>query len=193
MRVPMMVSTLMMALIGWTVGANGQVPTASAGRPLILIPTALQELTELRSNTGKRGPQRDGTTNDLYVKHIPAKGNVYLNFHVDVASEAGSFVLRAADIRLEAPAAKVTATPAARAKGAASSEPETAVLYAPMDWFIDMGQDEARGDSLAVRDKALLQFTIEVPRAGLDNLTLFVRSQRIGTIREIRARIIKDR
>jgi hypothetical protein len=60
-----------------------------------------------------------------------------------------------------------------------------------MDWFLDTGIAEERGETLTVHNKTIVQFTIEVPRAGLDDLTLSVLSQRIGTVREIRARIAR--
>jgi hypothetical protein len=175
MRTAVIMSILIMTQLGWGVSASGGTPPASAQRPLTLIPTAFQELNELRIYTGKQAVLNDGTMNAVYVKNFPAKGSTYLNFHVDIASEDGPFVLRTKDIRLEK-----AGTQAARS-------------YTPLDWFINDGQREQRGASLTVNDKALIQFTIEVPRAGLDDLTLFVRSQRIGTVGEIRARIVRDR
>ena len=73
-------------------------------------------------------------------------------------------------------------------------DPETVEVtaYTPFDWFIDTGA-EVRGDSLTIDDKALVQFTIEVPREGRDDLTLFLLSKRIGTVREIREQIADDR
>jgi hypothetical protein len=107
----------------------------------------------------------------VYVKHIPAKGSTYLNFHVDLASETGPVVLSSKEICLE---------------GA------DAATYIPLDWFLDTGIEEVRGDVLTVKDKAIVQFTIEVPRAGIDDLVLLIRSQRIGTVREIRERIANN-
>jgi hypothetical protein len=172
-------SLLIIALIGWGVCASVQASPASAGRPLTLIPTALQELNELRINTGKKAVLKDGTMSAVYVNHFPAKGSTYLNFHVDIATEAGPFDLRSDGIRLEG-------------KTGRTETPEV-VTYTPLDWFLDTGLEEVRGDPLTVKDKALLQFTIEVPKAGLDDLVLFVHSQSIGTVRSIRERIADER
>ena len=101
MRAATVLSFLIIALIGWGMCAIGQAPPASTERPLTLIPTALQELNELRINTGEKAVLTDGTMSAVYVKHFPAKGNTYLNFHVDVATEAGPFVLHSKEIRLE--------------------------------------------------------------------------------------------
>ncbi len=178
MRSVTILSLLIISMVGWGVCASGQTPSTSTQRPLTLIPTALQELKELRIESGKKAVLADGTLSAVYVKHFPAEGNTYLNFHVDVATEAGPFVLNHDGIRLEGPAAKGV-TPGI-------------VSYTPLDWFLDTGAEELRGDSLTVKDKALLQFTIEVPRANMDDLTLFVHSERIGTVREIRERISED-
>jgi len=177
MRTAIMLSVLMIAQVGWGVCANAQTPTAWTARPLIVIPTAFQELNELRVNTGEKTLRRDGTVKPMYVKTLPAEGSSYLNFHVDIASDAGNLVLHSKDIHLDgAPAAAAT------------------LSYTPFNWFIDTGTTEMRGDSLLiVNDKAIVQFTIEVPTAGFDDLALFVRSQRIGTVREIRERIVRDR
>jgi len=191
MRAAIMLSCLIIAQIGWGVCASGQTPPALAERPLTLIPTALQELNELRINTGEKAVLRDGTMSAVYEKKIPSEGSTYLNFHVDVASQAGPFVLHWKEIRLEG-AAPREATPGVEVtKGKADPETPATVSYTPLDWFIDTGV-EVRGDSLTVSDKAIVQFTIEVPRAGLDDLILFMRSQRIGTVREIRERIAKE-
>jgi len=177
MRTVILLSALMIALISWGVSASAQTPPASPARPMILIPTAFQELNELRVNTGVKTVRRDGSLNPVYVKTLPASGSTYLNFHVDIASDAGNLMLRSKEIHLEG-----------------ASATATALSYTPFNWFIDTGTTEDRGDSLlVVNDKALVQFTIEVPRAGLDDLTLFVRSQRVGTVREIREMIVRDR
>jgi hypothetical protein len=178
MRSITVLSLLIISMVGWGVCASGQTPSTSTERPLTLIPTKLQELKELRIESGKKAVLADGTMSAVYVKHFPAEGNIYLNFHVDVATEAGPFVLRHEGIRLEGPLAK-------------GASPEIA-SYTPLDWFLDTGAEELRGDSLTVKDKALVQFTIEVPKASMDDLTLFVHSQRIGTVREIRERITQD-
>jgi hypothetical protein len=191
MRTAVMLSLLIGAQAIWAVSASGQTPAAPAERRLTLIPTALEELNELRVNTGTKAVLRDGTMNAVYVKKLPAKGNTYLNFHVDIDSQAGPVVLHAGDIRLQGvgtgPA--IHRAPGTKWKGA----PETAVAvsYTPMDWFLDTGIAEERGAALTVHDKTIVQFTIEVPRAGFDDLALFVLSQRIGTVREIRARIAR--
>jgi hypothetical protein len=173
MRSATVLSLLAVALIGWY--ACGFAPPASAERALVLIPTAIQELKELRIQTTEKAVMKDGTMSAVYVKHFPAEGNAYLNFHVDVATEAGPFVLHPKGIRLEGPAAKA-GTPGG-------------VSYTPLDWFLDTGQEEVRGDSLTVKDKAIVQFTIEVPRTNMEDLVLFVHSERIGTVGEIRERI----
>ena len=185
MRLGTLLSLLIIAQIGWGVCASGQTPPALAERSLTLIPTALQELNELRVNTGTKAVLNDGTMSAVYVTKVPAEGSSYLNFHVDVATQGGSVVLYSKDFRLEGAA---VAPPVEVTKGKTAP---AAVSYTPMDWFIDTGSAEVRGDSLTVNEKAILQFTIEVPRAGRDGLTLFVRSQRIGTIGEIRDRIAK--
>jgi hypothetical protein len=95
MRATTVSSLLILALIGLGVCANAEAPAATSGRPLTLIPTALQELNELRINTGEKAKMTDGTMSAVYEKHFPAKDDTYLNFHVDVATEAGPFVLRA--------------------------------------------------------------------------------------------------
>jgi hypothetical protein len=186
MRAARVAPLLIIAQMTWALCASGHTPPAASERPLTLIPTAFEELNELRVNTGTKAVLRDGTMGPVYVMKRPSQGSTYLNFHVDVATATGSIVLQAKDLRLEGAAV----SPLEATKGKAA--PET-VSYTPMDWFIDTGLAEVRGESLTVDEKAILQFTIEAPRAGLDQLTLFVRSQRVGTIREIRDRIAKDR
>jgi hypothetical protein len=137
-----------------------------------LTPTALQELNKLRMNTGEKAVLNDGTRSAVYEMKTPARGNTYLNFHVDVYSPDGPVVLLAREIYLEK-------TPPGKAL----------VRYLPFDVFLDTGLAEVRGDSLTVSDKAIVQFTIEVPRTRFDDLTLFVGAQRIGTVGEIRDRI----
>jgi hypothetical protein len=61
-----------------------------------------------------------------------------------------------------------------------------------MDWFLDAGSTELRADSLVVEEKAILQFTIEVPQSGLQDLVLFVLDQRVGTVAEIRGGFAAD-
>lgn len=192
MRTAVVLSSLVLAQICWGECARAQARPAPAEQRLTLIPTALAELGGLRVNTGTKAVLRDGTLSAVYHMETPSEGNTYLNCHLDVASEAGPFVLHSKDIRLEGPA--VTAAPHGVGVAAEKTGTETPPIafYTPMDWFIDTSAAELRGDSLTVSSKAIVQFTIEVPRAGLDDLTLFVRSQRIGTVREIRERIAKD-
>jgi hypothetical protein len=190
----MVLLLLIAAQIGWGVCGSAQTPPASGGRPLTLIPTAFQELNELRLNTGEKAVLSDGTYSAVYDKRIPAEGNTYLNFHVDVATETGPIVLRAGEIRLvkDAEAGGAVPLPGEVVKGKMDPATSETSGYIPFDWFIDTG-DEVRGDSLTVADKAIVQFTIEVPREGRDDLTLFLLSQRIGTVREIREQIANDR
>lgn len=191
MRMAMMGIIVVLALVGWAVVSSNEARPAPAEGSLILIPTAYQELTELRVNTGERAPLADGKVNAVYVKKIPSEGSVYLNFHVDVSSAAGPFVLHTSEIFLESGegAARVEKTGSEKPVSAASAD----ACYTPMDWFIDTGLAEVRGDSLTVVNKGVVQFTIEVPRAGLEDLTLFIRDQRIGTVREIRERVAGER
>jgi hypothetical protein len=190
----MVLLLLIAAQIGWGVRGSAETPTASGERPLTLIPTAFQELSELRLNTGEKAVLSDGTYSAVYDKRTPAEGNTYLNFHVDVATETGPIVLRAEDIRLVMGADAGGAVPLPTEVVKGKMDPATSEMsgYIPFDWFIDTG-DEVRGDSLTVANKAIVQFTIEVPRDGRNDLTLFLLSQRIGTVREIREQIAKDR
>jgi hypothetical protein len=189
MRIAVMLSFLVLVQAGWTMNASGRTPPALAGRQFIIIPTAFEQLTELRVNTGEKAVLRDGTWSAVYVMKTPAVGGVFLNFHVDLASGAGPFVLHANEIRLTKPSFAMQAFPVEATRSPARFTNSSPVSYIPMDWFIDTGMAEVRGDSVRVQDKAIVQFTIEVPRAGFDDLTLFVRSQRVGTVSEIRARI----
>jgi hypothetical protein len=191
MRVVIVLLMLIVAQVGIEASANRPPPPSSTGRPLTLIPTAVQELKELRMNTGTKTLYRDGTRNDLYLKRTPAPGSVYLNFHVDIAVADGPFLLHASDICLEGAGTGAPSVELPRAKTAPDTSP--AVTYTPWDMFSDDGGAEVHCDSLTVTDKVLLQFTIEVPQAGRDDLILFVRSQRIGTVREIREGIARNR
>jgi len=191
MRLARILPFLIIAQIGWGVCASGQALPTLAERPLILIPTALEELNELRINTGKKAILNDGTMTAVYVTHVPSKGNTYLNFHIDVASEAGPIVLHSKEIRLEGVTARAATTRVEATKGKVAPETPTPLFYTPLDWFIDTGAAEVRGESLEL-SKAIVQFTIEVPRAGFDGLTLFVHFQRIGTVKEIREQIAKN-
>jgi hypothetical protein len=184
---------MMAALIGSVSAGSGRAAPMTVGHPLTLIPTALEELNELRMNTGHKAILRDGTMNAAYQKRIPSPGSIYLNFHVDVSSDAGPVMLHRGQIRLEGPAAPAETLRAAFVKEHLATETPGTVSYTPMDWFIDTGMAEARGDSLKVDTKAIVQFTIEVPRAGFDELALFVGSQRVGTVSEIRQRIFRYR
>lgn len=192
MRAAILLFLLVCVQIGWGVRATGQAPPIPE-RTLNLIPTALQELHELRVNTGNKAVLRDGSLGPVYVKKMPTEGHIYLNFHVDLASEAGPVLLRSSEIHLDGVEARAAASAGVDStEGKRSPEAPAIVSYVPMDWFIDTGLAEVRGDSLTV-EKAILQFTIEVPRAGLDELVLFVRAQRIGTVSEIRKRITGER
>ena len=193
MRRAFLMSLIIMAQFGWVAGAHGQMPPALATQPLALIPTALEELKELRINTGKKAVLRDGTYSAVYVKDVPSSGSTYLNFHVDVSSETGPFVLRSNEIRLESGSAGATVPRFTFPSGIRPRESSPTRSYTPFDWFLDTGMAEVRGDSLTVDNKAIVQFTIEVPEAGHDDLTLFMRSQRIGTVREIREQIARNR
>jgi hypothetical protein len=187
MRMTIMLPFLIIAQLGWGAAAGARTPAAATDRPLTLIPTAFEVLDKLRVNTGTKAVLSDGTMNAVYVMKTPAEGNTYLNFHVDVASEAGSVLLHTKEMRLEGPATHRVGATGDRA----ASAPGKMTFYTPMDWFIDTGAAEVRGDELALT-KAIVQFTIEVPRAGFDDLTLFVRSQRVGTVGEIRERIATE-
>ena len=178
------------AQIGWGAEASAQTPSTPVERPLVLIPTAIQELNELRLNTGDKAVLSDNTMSAVYDKNVPAEGNTYLNFHIDVASETGPFVLCAKDIRL-VKGGKAGETASDGVKGRPDARTVDVVAYAPLDWFMDTGV-EVRGDSLRIDNKALVQFTIEVPRAGCDDLTLFILSQRMGTVGEMRELIAKE-
>ena len=191
MRVAMMMSFLIMAQIGWAVGASGQTPPTATNQHLILIPTAFQQLPELRVNTGQKAILSDGTMNAVYVKKLPSAENTYLNFHVELDAEAGPIVLHTGDIRLQGAGHGTSHPRVAGTEWNVVPESEANVSYVPMDWFLDTGAAEERGSALTVQDKTIVQFTIEVPRVGFDDLTLFVQTQRIGTVREIRARIAR--
>lgn len=193
MRMAIVLSLLAVVQIGAAAWDESRSASAGAEPPLIVVPTKLQELSELRINTGKRAVLSDGTVNAVYVKHVPAEGMTYLNLHVDLASETGPIVLSSKEIRLEGETAAPAASPATGVDGKTVLETRVTSVYSPLDWFIDTGLAEVRGDSLTVRDKALVQFTIEVPRAGLDDLVLRVWSQRVGTVKEIRDRIARAR
>jgi hypothetical protein len=190
MRIAGILPLLILSQIGWGASANGQAAPTSGERPLTIIPAVVQELKELRINTGKRAVLNDGTLSDVYVTRVPSEGNTYLNFRVDVASEAGPIVLHSKEIRLEGATAVAASPRPETAKGKEVPETPAAPSYTPFDWFIDTGAAEERGESLTL-DKAIVQFTIEVPRAGLDDLTLFLHFQRVGTVREIRERMVK--
>ena len=157
MRVAMMCLVLVTVLFGWPAGASGQTPVASGEQRLTLIPTALQELNELRVDTGEKAMLRDGTRGPVYEKKTPSEGNIYLNFHVDVASAAGPFVLHAKEICLkegwmtETEAAGVDVT-----KERTAPETPAPFCYTPFDWFLDTGLAEVRADSLTVNDMAVL-------------------------------------
>lgn len=185
MRPVLLLSFLLLAQLGSALSVGGQSPPAATDRPLILIPTMVQELRELRMNTGERAIARDGAMNAVYVMKTPTEGNTYLNFHVDAASEGGPFVLHANGIRLEGPAVPGSDTRVDIATGERIAGEPSIPTYIPFDWFLDTGV-EVRGNPLTINDKAIVQFTIEVPRAGYDDLVLFVHSERIGTVREIR-------
>lgn len=164
--------------VGTAAAEAAAVDTAKAdtalAAALVIIPTGIQELRELRLGTGRRALQRDGTVNVVYEKKTAAAGNTLLGFSVDLAVEQGPVVLRAADIRL---------SPAA---------PGSRPSFEPFDWFLDRGLEEVRGDSLTVADQAILQFTIEAPAAGLDSLVLSVRGQAVGSVAEIRERVRRE-
>ena len=191
MRSAILGPVVIIALLGSGLCASGETAPALTSRPLILIATMVQELHELRVNTGQKAVLADGTMSAVYETKIPRDGNTYLNFHVSAASEGGSFVLESQSIRLVgvAPAASVPRVDGPTGKVVADAVVE--VAYTPMDWFIDTGL-EVRGDSLTVNDKGIVQFTIEAPRSGLDDLILFVHSQRVGTVKEIREQVAKS-
>jgi hypothetical protein len=193
MRVMIVFSVLILAGIGWGAYANGEAPPSLAAGRLTLIPTAMEELRELRMNTGRKAVLGDGTMNTVYVTKNPAGGSTYLNFHVDVASGGGPFSLHPTDICLQGATPPAANLRAAFVKGESASRSTGTVTYTPFDCFIDTGSAEVRGDPLPMPGKAIVQFTIEVPRDGLDDLILYVQAQRVGTVREIRDRIERER
>lgn len=134
--------------------------------PLVILPTLVQQLAELRINTGKKAVLRDGTMNVVYVKKTPGKGHTFLNFHLEVTSD-GPLTLRPGDLWL-----------APKASGQTG--------HTPVDWFLDVGLEEVRGDSLIVPGAGIVQFTTEVPIARIDSLTLSVAGQTVGTVAAIR-------
>lgn len=146
-------------------------PTVSdrVGPPLVLLPTVVQQLAELRINTGKKAVQRDGSYNAVYNRKTQGRGRTFLNFHMEVTSE-GPLKLRSTDLRLEP-----------TGKGGAA--------YIPFDWFLDLGLVEERGDSLIVPGAGIVQFTAEVPTVDVESLTLVVAGQRVGTVAAIREKI----
>jgi hypothetical protein len=73
MRPTVLLSFLVLAL-GSALCVSGQSPPVT-DRPLILIPTLVQELREYRVNTGERAVMRDGEMNAVYVKQSPSDGN----------------------------------------------------------------------------------------------------------------------
>ena len=184
MRKSVVLSLLILAPVLWAFG-SGRASPEYDGQPLTLIPTAIEELSELRIDSGEKAVLADGMMSDVYVMNLPAEGHIYLNFHLDLATGGGQILLHKREIRLEAARVENTKTESA-------AQPEEPVFYTPLDWFLDTGRVEVHGDSLTVKEKAIVQFTIEVPRIGIDDLTLFVRSQRVGTVREIRDRIAGD-
>ncbi len=174
-------TVMMLGLISWGFSTNAQIsPETRAG--MTLIPTGLQELKTLRVISTRKAPARDGVITRVYTQTEPSPGNTYLNFHVELSSTSGPFVLCSSRIGLQKNASDESAV----------LLPAAGSFYTPFDWFLDDGLLELRGDSLTVNERAILQFTIEVPQAGLDDLTLYVRSQRIGTVGEIRDRIDED-
>jgi hypothetical protein len=134
------------------------------------VPKSLQELPELRINTGRRGRQSDGSVNVIYVKRTPGTGRTFLRVRLDIAVETGTVLVYADDLRLQ---------------GSAGGAPRR---YYPFDSFLDAGFEEIRGSPLSVESQGTLEFTFEVPRAAADGLELYVFGRRIGSVAEIRAR-----
>jgi hypothetical protein len=189
-RVAGILLVLVLAQAAWGTPVVAATPAAKEGS-LILIPTMVQELDEYRVNTKKKAVLGDGTMNAVYVMRRPAMGNTYLNFHLEIASDTSPIVLRCEEIRLEGTPRRVTTDPVAGSKKRTASDGVAAATYLPWDCFVDTGSAEERAEPMLLQKKAIVQFTIEVPSVGLDDLTLFVRSQRIGTVGEIRERIAK--
>ena len=73
MRVVVWLSILAIGTVGWGISSSGQEPPEAGTPALALIPTAFQELSELRIHTGEKAVLRDGTVNVVYVKKLPAE------------------------------------------------------------------------------------------------------------------------
>jgi hypothetical protein len=145
-------------------------PAGKVERKIEVVPTGVDEPAELRINTGRKARLADGSTNTVYLKKTPGKGMTFLRFKVELAVDGEPLDLRAQDLRLE-------------------SGGDAPRVYAPVDWFQDLGLVESRGDSLEVADRALLEFTFEVPPEHMEELTLVVASLPMGTVAQIRDRI----
>jgi len=191
MRRFVVLSLLILAPVLCTFG-SGRASPDSDGQPLTLIPTAIKELSELRIDSGGKAVLADGEMSDVYVKNLPAEGHVFLNFHVDLATGGGQVLLHKREIRLEAAPSSTSEARVENTKTESAALPGEPMFYTPLDWFLDTGKVENHDDSLTVTEKAIVQFTIEVPRIGIDDLTLFIHSQRVGTVGEIRDRIARD-
>jgi hypothetical protein len=139
-------AALAAALLAAPAGAAG-----SEREGLEVLVAGIETVTELRLMTGERRTLPGGGSEPVYRTHRPAEGRVFVTTRFYVANDGPSFYVRGRDLAVV---------------------DEEGNAYAPLDWFFEVGLEEARGESLLVAARALINFTAEVPQPAAGSVTL---------------------
>ena len=123
------------------------------------------QLAELRVKTDKMRTKAGGEQEVVYEMRRPGKGNAFLNLRLYVFGDGAPIPITRDDLVLAAPGAE-------------------GERYVPFDWFHEDGLVERRGTSVTLEGMGILNFTTEVPEAGLRDLLLSVKGTEVGTLGE---------
>ena len=136
------------------------------GVELTLVPTRIQQVDQLRINTGRKAVLADGSFNTVYERRLPKKGHVFLEVRFDLAVDGGT--------------ASVSGRNMVFVGGGGVDD-----RFYPVDWMRDLGLEEERGETLLVEGGSSFEATFEVPADRHSSLTLWVEGVEVGSVPEI--------
>jgi hypothetical protein len=140
------------------------VPARVCAKGLEIHVGSYDELSELRIKTDQVRQLPDGGSEAVYVLKKPAANAVFVNVRLYLSHGDTGFTLRTDDIRLTG----------------------SGVVSHPFDWFSEEGLREVRGETVAFDAQGILNLTLEVKRALLDEATLYVLDTKAGSLTAIR-------
>jgi hypothetical protein len=136
----------------------------------LLIPQVEIEETHLVNiNTGEKTRLTDGSYNNRYVHRRPSEGMSLLAVRMHLATEEGkSARFGPYDVRV-------------------TRSGEKSTHYFPLAWFVDNDWTYTALGPMTVDGKALVEFAVEVPSEGRNDLVLHIGEREVGTIGELRS------